>query len=121
MAVVHDGGGRPWRGKVEGAVGSSTVVVANVFCEHDTQVSLAEDQHAVGEFGSQGADEPFGETVRPRTPRWNSDHLDAHIGEDSVERCGELSSPVADEEPELCDAITQIHHQVADLLGSPSA
>ena len=45
---------------------SSTVVVANVFREHDTQVSLAEDQHAVGEFGSQGADEPFGETVGPR-------------------------------------------------------
>jgi hypothetical protein len=30
------------------------------------------------------------------------------------------SGPVADEEPELRDAITQIHHQVADLLGSPS-
>jgi hypothetical protein len=85
MAVVHDRVGRPWWAKVEGAVGSSTVVVANVFREHDTQVSLAEDQHAVGEFGSQGADEPFGESVRPRTPRWNPDRLDAHVGEDSVE------------------------------------
>jgi hypothetical protein len=69
MAVVHDRVGRPWWAKVEGAVGSSTVVVANVF----------------GEFGSQGADEPFGETVRPRTPRGNPDHVDAHIGQDSVE------------------------------------
>jgi hypothetical protein len=31
----------------------------------EQQVSLTEDQHAVGEFGSQGAHEPFGETVRP--------------------------------------------------------
>jgi hypothetical protein len=85
MAEVHDGVGRPWWAKVEGAMRSSTVVVANVFGEHDTQVSLAEDQHSVGEFGSQGADEPFGETVRPRTPRGNPDHVDAHIGQDSVE------------------------------------
>jgi tryptophanyl-tRNA synthetase len=38
------------RAKVAGAVGSSAVVVANVFYEHDTQVPLAEDQHMVGEF-----------------------------------------------------------------------
>jgi hypothetical protein len=44
----------------------STVVVANVFREHHTQVSLTEDQRAVGEFGSAGAHEPFGETVGPR-------------------------------------------------------
>jgi hypothetical protein len=29
-------------------------------------VPLAEDQHAIGEFGSEGSDEPFGETVGPR-------------------------------------------------------
>jgi hypothetical protein len=40
--------------------------VANVGCEHDTQVPLAEDQHTIGEFGSQGADESFGEAVGPR-------------------------------------------------------
>jgi hypothetical protein len=66
MAVVHDRVGRPWWAKVAGVVGSSTVVVANVLREHDTQVSLAEDQHAVGEFGSESVDEPFGEAVRPR-------------------------------------------------------
>jgi hypothetical protein len=40
--------------------------MANVFREHDTQVPLVEDQHTVSEFGSQGAHEPFGKTVRPR-------------------------------------------------------
>jgi hypothetical protein len=85
VAEVRDGVG--WLGwaKVAGAVGSSTVVVANVFGEHCTEVPLVDDQHAVGEFGSQGADESFGEAVRLWATRGNSDHLDAHIGENSVE------------------------------------
>jgi hypothetical protein len=63
----------------------SAVVVPNVFREHYTQVPLVEDQHAVGELGSEGSDEPCDEAVRPRTPRRNPDHLDAHIGEDGIE------------------------------------
>ncbi len=74
-----------WRAKVAGAVGSSTVVVANVLREHRTQVALVDNQHAVGEFGSEGADEPFCEAVRARAPRRNPDHLDVHIGQDRVE------------------------------------
>ena len=85
MVEVRDRVGRVWRAKVAGAVGSSTVVVANVLREHHTQVSLTEDQHAVGEFGPEGAHEPFGEAVRPRATWGNPDHLDAHIGENSVE------------------------------------
>ena len=104
-----------------GAVWPLTVVVSNVFREHRMQVPLTEDQHAVGEFGSDGADEPLGETVRLRAARRNPDYLDAHIGEDGVEGCGELASPVANEDLELGHAIAEIHHEVADLLGGPSA
>lgn len=68
--------------KVAGAVGSSVVVVANIFGEYCTQVALVDDQHAVGQFGSQGADKPFGEAVRSWAPWRNSDYLDAHIGQD---------------------------------------
>ena len=75
----------------------------------------------MSEFGSDGADEPFGETVRLRAAWRNSDYLDAHIGEDGVEGCGELASPVANEDPELGHAIAEIHHEIADLLGGPSA
>ena len=57
--------------KVVGAVGSSTVVVANVVREHHTHVPLIEDQHTVGKFGSDSAHEPFGEAVRPRVMRRN--------------------------------------------------
>ena len=52
------------RAKFAGTVGSSTVVVANVVSEHNTQVPLTEDQHSVGEFGSDGAYESFCEAVR---------------------------------------------------------
>jgi hypothetical protein len=51
MAEVHDGVGRWKWTKVAGAVGPSTVVVANLLREHYTQVPLAEDQPSVGEFG----------------------------------------------------------------------
>ena len=84
MVEVCDGVGRPWWVKVSGAVGSSTVVVANVSCEHHMQVPLVEDQHSVGEFGPEGAHEPFGDTVPPGAPRRNPDPVDAHLGQDSV-------------------------------------
>ena len=103
-----------------GTVRLPTVVMANVLREHQTQVPLTEDQHTIGEFGSDGADEPFGETVRLRAARRNPNPLDAHIGKDGVEGCGELASPVANEDPKLGDAIAEIHDEVADLLDGPS-
>jgi hypothetical protein len=77
--------GRLWWAKVAGAVGSSTVVMANVVREHYTQVPLAEDQYAIGEFGPQGAYESFGKAVCPWATRGDLDHLDARVGENSVE------------------------------------
>jgi hypothetical protein len=95
--------------------------VANIFGEYGTQVTLVDDQHAVGQFGSQGADKPLGEAVRAWAPWRNLNYLDAHIGQDSVERRGELAGAVSDEESELGDAVIEVHHEVADLLGGPSA
>src|SRR5262245_35914414 len=91
VAEVRHGVG--WLGwaKVAGAVGSSAVVVADVLREYRTQVPLIEDQHTVGEFGSEGADESFGETVRPGATRRNPDHANVDFGQDDVERCGELA------------------------------
>jgi hypothetical protein len=42
-----------WGAKFVGTVGSLAVVVLNVLREYHTQVPLAEDQHVVGEFGSE--------------------------------------------------------------------
>ena len=40
--------------------------------EHTAQVSLAEDQHSVGDLGADRQDEAFGVTVRAWTPRRGS-------------------------------------------------
>ena len=70
------------------------VVVRDVPGKHLTEVSLAEDQHLVGDLRSDGQDEAFGEAVRPRTPRWDLDHLDPRVRQDRVERRRELTRPV---------------------------
>jgi hypothetical protein len=80
-------------GEVRGPVRPPTVVVPDVLGEHHTQVPLTEDQYAVGEFGSDRAYEPFGETARPRAARRNPDYADADVGEDSVEGRCELTGP----------------------------
>jgi hypothetical protein len=121
LAQVRHGVGRLRWAMVAGSVGSSAVVVPDVGREYHTHAPLIEDQHTVGEFGSEGADESFGKTVCLGTTRRNSDHADADIFEYSVERRCELTSSVSDEEPELGDTLAEIHRQVTDLLGGPSA
>jgi hypothetical protein len=57
VVKVGDGVGRLRWAQFAGTVRPSTVVMANVLREHQTQVPLTKDQHTVGEFGSDGADE----------------------------------------------------------------
>jgi len=55
--------------ELAGPVRPSAVVVLDVFGERGVEVPLAQDQYAVGEFGSGGEYEPFGVAVRPWTTR----------------------------------------------------
>jgi hypothetical protein len=87
----------------EGLGAGAAVVVRRVLGEHFAEVSFPEDQHPVGEFGADGQDEAFGEAVRPRAAGRDLHDVDARIGQHGVERCGELSGPVADEEPVAFD------------------
>lgn len=48
---VGQGVGRLGWAEFAGAVGSSTAVMLDVLGEHGAQMPLAQDQHAVGEFG----------------------------------------------------------------------
>ena len=82
-------------------------------------LSLAEDQHSVGDLGPDGQHEAFGEAVRARTPRRNLDHRDARVRQDRVERRRELPGSVADEEPIPGSAVAEVHDEVAGLLGGP--
>lgn len=81
-------------------MGSSTVVVANVLGEHETQMLLAEDQHGVSLSSARRVRRNLSENSSPRTTRGNPDHLDAHVGENSMERRGELTGPISDQIPE---------------------
>ena len=52
---------------------------------HASRVPFAEDQDAVGELGSGGPDEAFGEVVRSRAARWDLDGVDPGAGKGGVE------------------------------------
>jgi hypothetical protein len=91
---------------------SPTVVMGAVLGEDGPQVPFTEDQDAVGEFGSGGQYESFGEAVRSRAA-WRDLHgVDARVGQDGVERGGELAGPVADEEAECGGMAVEVHQQV---------
>jgi hypothetical protein len=48
-----------------------------------------------------------------------ADDADVPAGEHGVEGGGELAVAVADQEPELVNAVAEVHQQVASLLGHP--
>jgi hypothetical protein len=104
---------------VEPLVWPVTVGVVFVLAEYGAGVAFVVDQHPVSALGSDAADEPFGVAVRPRRPRRCLHHVDTFRREHRVEGCGELRIPVADDEPERRDPITQVHDHVAGLLGRP--
>ena len=95
------------------------VVVRGVLGQHPAEVPLVKDQHAVGELGSDGQHEAFGEAVSPWTPRRDLDHFDARVRHDRVERSRELTGPVADEEPKPGGTFAEVHDEVTGLLCGP--
>jgi hypothetical protein len=82
-------------------------------------MALSDDQDVVEAFPAQCPDEAFRDRVRPRCPDRSADDPNVGTGEDRVERGGELAVPVADQELEPVGAITEVHQQVAGLLGHP--
>jgi hypothetical protein len=85
---------------IEALVWTVVVEVTFVRAEHATRVTLVVDQHPVGVFGADAADEPFGIAVRPRRPGWDLDDLHVLSGEHGVERAGKLRVSVPDQVPE---------------------
>jgi hypothetical protein len=67
---------------------------------------LAEDEHPVGDLGPGGEHEAFRVSVRTRAAGRDLHGLDTGIGQDGVERFGELPGPVADQELEAGGVIT---------------
>ena len=82
---------------------------------------MSEDQHAIGEFGSDCSDEPFGVAVGLWAAGRDLDDPDPNVGEHSIEGGRELSGSVADEEPEVGAPVFEVGDEVAGLLTGPGA
>jgi hypothetical protein len=104
---------------VEALVRAMIVEMVHVLVEDGAGVSFVVDQQPIGALFANAADEPLGIAVRLRRPGKDLDHIEAFRGEDRIEGDGELSAPVADEEAERGDPLTQVHEQVAGGLGRP--
>jgi hypothetical protein len=66
------------------------------------------DQEVVKALPAQRPYEPLRDRVRPRCSYRRADDPDVGAGEDGVERRRELAVPVADQEPELVDALAEV-------------
>ena len=91
----------PGRVQLTAAVVPPSVVVLGILGQDAAQVSLADDQHPVGDLRSGSKHEPFGISVRARTPGRDLHGFDACAGQGRVERGGELPGAVADQKPEV--------------------
>jgi hypothetical protein len=93
--------------------------VAFELVQHDSGVSLVDDQEAVEEFVADCPDEALGDRICPRCPHRRPDGADVDGGADGVEGGGEPAVAVADEEPDAAVGVIEVHQQVAGELGEP--
>src|SRR5256885_7685617 len=82
-------------------------------------MSFAKDQHAVGDLGAGGEDEPFRVRVRPWALRWDLAHGNTGVSQHGVEGGGELAGPIADQDLEPFRVLAKVHEQIPCLLGGP--
>ena len=75
-------------------------------------MALVDDQDAVEEFAADGADEAFGDRVRPRRSHRCSDDRGVDGGEHGVEGGGELAVAVADQEPEAPVDVVEVDNRL---------
>jgi len=97
------------------------IVMSLVFVQDLPQMSLVPDQGAVQELTAASADPAFGDRVHARRPDVAEDGPDPGVGEDRVERRGEVGAAVADHELDAVRLVAEVHDQVAGLLGGPCA
>src|SRR5438552_787731 len=83
------------------------------------QVGLVPDEGAVQELAAASADPAFGDRVHAGRPYVAQHGPDASVGEDRVERGGEVRSAVADHELDPMCLFAEVHEEVAGLLGCP--
>ena len=68
------GGRLRGKGPQQRDLAAQPILLGGIPAKNLAQMPLTEDQHPVGDLGSDGQHEAFGEAVRPRTPRRDLDH-----------------------------------------------
>ncbi len=71
-------------------------------------MTLAEDQHPVGDLRPGREHEPFRIGIRARAPGRDFHGLDADASQERVEGPGELPGPIPEQEPEVSSATAEI-------------
>ncbi len=105
------GGSTERWGLSQGAVRAVRVVMVGVLGQHGHQLPTSEDEHPVQHIPPDGAHPSLRVGVGLRGPRGRAQQLDPLRGEDRVERGGELGIPIADQELEPGDVLTNLHDQ----------
>jgi len=86
------------RGAAQRAVRPVLIVVDLVLAQDPPQMSLAPDEGSVQQPATASPNPAFGDRVHTGRPDIAEHGPDASVGEDSVERAGEVGSAVADHE-----------------------
>ncbi len=105
--------------KVEPPVWPLAVVVLKVDPKHPLEVTTVGDEKPVQALDAHGAHPPLGVGVGPRGSERCPDDVGAFTAEHLVERTGELSVPVPDQQARRLTV--GVHDEVAGLLGYPGA
>src|SRR5690349_3066207 len=95
------------------------IVVRLVLAQDPPQMGLVPDEDAVQELAAASPDPAFSDRVHAGRPDVAKHGPDANIGEDCVERSGEVRPAAADHELDPVSLFAEVHEQVAGLLGGP--
>ncbi len=98
----------PRRAELAAAMGTTSVVMGLVLGQDRPQMTLAEDQHPVGDLRPGREHEPFRIGIRARAPGRDFHGLDADASQERVEGPGELPGPIPEQEPEVSSATAEI-------------
>jgi hypothetical protein len=104
---------------VQGAVRPVLIVMSLVFAQDLPQMGLVPDQGAIQELAAASPDPAFGDHVHAGRPDVAQHGPDPGVGEDRVERGGEVGAAVADHELDSVRMFAEVHDQVACMLGGP--
>src|SRR6266702_4938029 len=94
-------------------------LVGLVLAQDLVQVGLVPDEGAVQELAAASADPAFDDRVHAGRLDVAEHSPDPGVGEDGVERGGEVRAAVADHELAPAGLLAKVHDQVAGLLGGP--